>query len=482
MPRPTLEQLEKINRFTIVPLTEENCYVFNDMMIDDKPTAYSSIIHDNLLRKFLKDASKGVALLLNHDTRKLPVGRSFGAELKEEYDEETGEVVKSLYGHFYIDLGRQTESNMTTDDIAKALDAGTVFDTSIGFNAESWKCSICGNDIRDWWSCPHIPGEKYAVERNRQDVVEICYVIVGDDGVGELLENSLVYAGACDRASVRRNFSMTSDVKENQKGTKLHVIDNIKNVPLNATIYQYYTRDGSVLFTDTSERTNGLEELRKRSEQTVELEKFKAILKEFGINAETPEELSTALASLFEAKELHTQAVVELEQIKTELTQTTAELEEVRGQLSAKDAVIEELTQKNEELSEKAELAQTYRQELIQKALEMGVRAQGNAFNTKLYEKFLSTLSIDEIKEAIESFENEVKSRFDGVRISQGSDNSAKARFNKEPKSKEDFESDEEFRTFVAEKAVEYAREHNVSISEATKLMYKKYTKDGSEE
>ncbi|GEA16749.1 hypothetical protein E308F_29950 [Moorella sp. E308F] len=469
--RPTPEQLAKINRFSLRPLSAEEVFVFPDMMIDNQETAYNTVMHPNILNKFVEDANKGIGLLMNHNQRSLPVGRSFDSKLAIEHNPETGQYIHSVYGYFYIDLGRQTESGMSTDDIVKGITAGTVFDTSIGFNADSWKCSICGNDIRDFMSCPHIPGEKYVVTRDGKDVIEKCIVIVGEDGKGELIENSLVFAGACDRATITKEFS-AKGVNDLEKGSKLHLVDNIKNIPLNATIYGYYTKDGPVLFTDTSERTNGAEILKRRSEEQVELKELQEILARFGIQAETKEQLETELAA-----KVADDKVVSLE---TELAQVKTELETIKEELVKKDEIITELMKANEELTEKAGLVETYRIDLINKALELGVRAQGNAFQTELFKKFLNTLSIDEIKEVIKGFEAEVAAKFEGARFTVPSDRTIRAR-NNEPSSRDDFETEEEFRTFVAEKAVEYAKANNVSLGEATKLMYKKFAKGGEE-
>lgn len=486
MPRPTPEQLERINKFTARPLSAEEVYVFSSMMIDDQVTAYNSKLHPNLLRKFVKDANRGVGLLMNHNSRSLPVGRSFYADIREEFDEDYG-YTQSVYGQFYIDLGRQTESGMSTDDLVKGIDAGTIFDTSIGFNATQWNCTICGHDIRDYMNCSHFPGEKYEVKG--EDGVyrtETCYVIAGEDGDGELLENSLVYAGACNRATIKNNFSRGESVSGESKGSKLHLVENFKNIPLNATITQYYTKDGSVLFTDTAERTNGAEYLKQRSESEVEFEKIQAMFSQVGIEITkdlTTDELSAKVKEAFSAKDSQVQSLTaELESVRGELATATKDLEAEKQLSATKDATIEELTRTNEELTEKAELANTYRQDLTSQALELGVRAQGNAFNAKMYEKFLGTLSVAEIKEVIQGFEAEVNSRFAGARVSDG--NAGEHRLKKDnPQSREDFETETEFRNFVAEEARKYAKEQGVSISEATKFMFKKYSKaDGSAE
>lgn len=482
MPKPTREQLDKINRFALTPLTEDECFVFPNLMIDNLPTSYYSIIQDNLLRKFGADVKRGVGLLLSHNSSKLPVGKSFDSSLVEEYDEGRGEYVKTLYGDFYIALGRNTESGMTTDDIVKGIDSGTISDTSIGFSAKSWECSICGNDIRDYWSCSHYPGRKYVKEsegEDGEDTVETCYVLVGGDGEGELLENSLVYAGACDRASIVNRYSK-ADVKEVGGMTKLHLVDEIKNVPLDATLYQFYAKDGVVLMADTDKSTNGTEILNKRGGEKMDLEK---IIAEFGFK--DIEELRTSLAASKNIADELANKTKELEDslanIK-ELTNRVTELDNEKAQLAteleSEKNTNAELMTTNEELMENKELVENYRKDLTEEVLTLGVRTQGNLFNKDLYEKFLNTLTIDEIKEIKESFAGEVASKFDGTKVAKPKvvDKSSDGELYRE-----DFETEEEFRAYVSEKAVEYSKETKVSISEATKIMYEKYTKRGDE-
>lgn len=482
--KPTKEQLEKINKLAVKELTEDDVFVFRPLIIDDQVTAYYSKLHENFLRKIVMDAKKGVGLLLNHNCFQLPVGRTFDAELVEEHDEEVGDFCKSVYGGVYIDRGRNTESNMTTDDIIKGIESGTIFDVSIGFNASSWKCSICGNDIRDYMSCPHIPGKKYIVQDEEgNDIVETCIVNVGEDGEGELLELSLVYAGACGRATIKNEFSNDS-VIELDKGTKLTLVDNFKNVPLYAKIYQYYSKDGVALYTDTDERTEGAEYLAKRSETEVILTKLYEIMKNtFGIEVSSEEELISKLSELglelskvkeeLAAKESELSAKnTELETANSELAKAVAENEQLKTDLANKDVEIAEL-------NKKAEIVETYRQELTDKALNLGVKLQGNAFQRELFSKFLETLSLDEIKNVVSGFEAEVRNKFAGVRVSEGEDRSLTNRVSDVP---DKDENPAEFSAYVAEKAIEYAKEHGISISEATKLMYKKYSnKDGSD-
>jgi hypothetical protein len=115
-------------------------------------------------------------------------------------------------------------------------------------------------------------------------------------------------------------------------------------------------------------------------------------------------------------------------------------------------------------------VAETYRQDLINKAVETGIRAQGNAFKAELFEKFLATLSIDEIKEVTVGFEAEVTAKFAGVKVS-GTNAPAK---DKEV-TKDSFASEGEFRAFVATEAVKLSKETGKSLKEATQTLYKKF-------
>lgn len=485
MPTPTKEQLERINRFSVEPLAEDAVYVFEDMMIDDQETFYHTVLHENLLRKFVADINKGISLQLNHNSRHLPTGKSFGSRLQEDVA-ESGDYIKSVYGEFYIDRGRQLEAGISTDDVIKGVEAGVISDSSIGFTASQWECSICGNDIRDFWSCPHIPGKKYAVTHDGEDLIEKCVVNVGEDGEGEILENSLVYSGACDRASIVRNYC--KDVRDSEKGTKLRVVSDFKDIPLSANIYQYYAKDGVVLLTDADESTGGAEQLRRRSELGVDFEKLMSILNKYGIQASSEKGLTDALGALTTAQtqladkeaELAT-ATDTITELSTKLDEANSKLTTAADELSTKDTTIEELTKTNEDLSQKAGLVETYRGDLVKQALTLGVRAQGNAFKAELYERFLDTLSIDEIKGVVADLQSEVDAKFAGVRVSDSSDHSLERHLDKEPSTRADFEDEGQFRAYVAEKAIEYSKEKGVSITDATKEMYRKYSQDGSD-
>ncbi len=154
---------------------------------------------------------------------------------------------------------------------------------------------------------------------------------------------------------------------------------------------------------------------------------------------------------------------------------STDSLEDLKKQLTEKDVIIAQLKAENEDLKKNSEAAEAYRKDLIDRALTLGVRAQGNTFQMDLFNKFLSSLSLEEIKNIIAEFENSVNSKFSNCKVTNSEDRSLKSRVEDVVPDKE---NENEFREFVANKAREYAMQNSVSISEATKLMYEKYSKE----
>jgi len=237
MARPTVEQLEKINRFARTPLNADEVEVFENLMIDTLPVkSHGIVISEKILQKFLEDIKNGVPQMLSHLTDLLPVGKVYDGRLVEE--EVDGQVVKTLYGEFYIPKGMKvTGYNIITDDLIEMINKGILTDTSIGFYATEIKCNICGNDIRNVFACQHVPNKTYEVDGKEVT----CYGIV--DGDGELLENSLVYSGACERAMVLSKTGDTDIKVQRKEGIK---VEDIKNIPLDAKMMFKFSKNNGI--------------------------------------------------------------------------------------------------------------------------------------------------------------------------------------------------------------------------------------------
>lgn len=163
--KPTKEQLEKINRFTKRPLTEDEVSVVLVEAGSKELSAYYTSFDTKTLKKFAYDLQRGdVAASIFHKTRDvLPPGRSFDGYIVDD---------NKVYGWFYIPH--------ETDEfgLIKRLEYGTIFDVSMGVNTTFPECSICHNDLRDFDKCKHYPGQTYQVETPTGMKEELCYAIL----------------------------------------------------------------------------------------------------------------------------------------------------------------------------------------------------------------------------------------------------------------------------------------------------------------
>lgn len=472
MPRPTKEQLRKINKLAQTELDEDQVYVFRSLSADTLPVErwgwfgkYHIIMDSHMLKALKKDYKKGVGLLASHDNGRLPFGRTFDAHI--QVDEVDGEPVETLYiDHYIVTHVKDEEGNkrplrteingMTTQDIVNHIEVGHTFDTSIGISITEPICSICKNDLRDHEKCKHIPGMYYDVQVGDKTEKQRCDVIAHN---GEGIENSLVYAGAVRRAIISNQSLSAEKLSEDVQGSvnngevTLYNVDDIKTVPLHSPILCRMSKGQMELFTTTSERKNidylkGSEDM-SADNKTVELSAVTAELKDVVSKAE------------YDAK------VAEVEQLSNKISV----LETEKAEFETKIADLEERLAKAEaqidELSAKAELADKFTKELVEDVVKAGIQARGNNFNAERYRKYAETLSVDELKEELQAFRNEFSGAIEQARVTSmeieeeyGEDTEGMTKY--------------ELRQLAAEKAMERYRREGGNLEELTKQEFAK--------
>ncbi|MHB1191190.1 MAG: hypothetical protein ACYC08_10170, partial [Armatimonadota bacterium] len=140
---------------------------------------------ESSLANYAADAQGGSPLLACHDG--LPVGRSFSGTLAED-----GVTVLDymLRGH--------SVGGISTDEIARGIEAGTLSDMSIRFGGpDAWyRCGICDKNLFSP-ECPHVPGVEYDGVR--------AFAWVED---ARMVEHSIVFSGATPGAVIRKARSM----------------------------------------------------------------------------------------------------------------------------------------------------------------------------------------------------------------------------------------------------------------------------------
>ena len=224
---PTPAKLAKINRLAKRQLSKDEVFTFEGKLCGDMIIPNRHVkLEKPLLEAFKQNAIEGVSMLLDHSwsgffgrpKAAIPYGRTYDAVLRKS-DVEGEEF--ALYADHYIVRGKEMDG-ISTDSIIQSIEDGTMFDTSIGWGADKFMCSICNNDYRNYMKCEHIAGREYAVDGE----VKLCFIRALPPGY--LMENSLVFDGAYPTAGVLSAVNGNSD----SAFTVVEDLKKIGDVPL----------------------------------------------------------------------------------------------------------------------------------------------------------------------------------------------------------------------------------------------------------
>lgn len=409
---PTDEQWQKMQRhIKSDKYKKEDFFVFETLAVGDKivPNRYMRLTPE-LLSVMREDAEKGVSLMLNHNwsqlgVQSIPIGKVFDGRIASS--SQDGEST-ALYTTQYILRDDSKVDGYSKNDIIKLIETGTLADTSVGWGTtrESYTCSICGNCIYDWRKCEHIPGRKYIVNEETNEVKE-CIIEARPPkeihaGNNVLMENSIVFDGAYPNAIIQS--SVGEDI-ETSKG-KFKVLEGKQELSEKDIIIGYSTQGNINLLYKESKEKGGIEKMENGNVEELE-------------NQETEnQELSTeptAEPTAEPTTEPTTEPVVELatepehEDIIQENLYTEKDLLEKFGNISDS---LDNLVQLAKEGLEN-------RNETIKEALDSGVHAMGNAFNKDIFTKTFSNMQTKDIKEMAETWEKQAKTQFSTTKVSK---------------------------------------------------------------
>ena len=216
----TEEDLKKINKFTLAPVTAEDVFVFKTIVGDNE-------LDDRNFEPFnlnaLKDLKKlyiGKTVIKDHRrTADNQVARIFDTELIQDSSKLTGagEVSTKLITKQYM---IKTSSN---EDLISEIKGGIKKEVSTGCKAKHAYCSICGTDnVKKY--CPHYWGKEYDTIEGKKT----CYFTL--DGAKEAYELSLVAVPAQPRAGTTKNYgSKEKDfIEKNEKDNKINKESELK--------------------------------------------------------------------------------------------------------------------------------------------------------------------------------------------------------------------------------------------------------------
>lgn len=430
---PTDEQWEKMRKHIKGDnYKKEDFFVFETLAVGDKivPNRYIRLT-PALLSIMKDDAQKGVSLMLNHNwsqlgVQSIPIGKVFDARLAggTQEGEET-----TLYTTQYILRDDSKVDGYSKNDIIKLIESGILQDTSVGWGTtrESYKCNICGHSIYDYRHCEHIPGQKYIVNEETNEVKE-CIIQAEPPkelhaGNNVLMENSIVFDGAYPNAIIQ------SGISANAEKTGLKTLEGKENLSEKDIIFGYSTNGSINLLYKQLMEKGGKEDMENEEAETTELENQDVETVEEAV--ETPSEEN--VEENVEETETNNKEVEETETETAETEEETAEETENEGEegneadgtgeslYTSKD-ILEKFGNICDSVDGLIELAKEgfeNRKEVISEALNSGVHSMGNAFDKDIFAKTFSNMKTKDIKQMGKVWEEQAQAQFGNEKVSK---------------------------------------------------------------
>jgi len=354
---PTSADLRAINALARTTMTADELYVFDAAPSNNQLDMYYTRMAPSTLKNFVRDAKAGVPIMNSHrtggwwtydrDTLELPVGRSFRGVV-----EKSGEL-QTFHSSAYMVRGI-TISDVSNDDLIRAIDAGTIFDVSIGYMGGWLKCGVCNRNIRDE-KCDHYPG--YPIS---PDSDERAWAWIEDAG---LLEWSLVYSGATPGAMIEKARQFASEGRFSP--ADMDEIEDRLGVRIRPT---------AVVLPVVTRTTPDAPVAQERTQDMTAAELIEAMLAD--------PELDAAARSALQG--LHARADLTAADVAAAVTPL---LRTPAPQVDASE--VERLQARVTALEPQAADGAAYREQLITETLAAGVRAHGAEFQQATWERLL---------------------------------------------------------------------------------------------
>jgi hypothetical protein len=163
------------------PVTKKDVYVRTMFLVSDEVNSYGGRFPTEELPN-IANLVIDSPVIVGHSKEKLPIARSFKAELTERGEKNWVKV------WFY--WLRDSKDALS---LKQNIDHGIYKECSLGFVFEFPECSICGQDMR---RCQHIPFRTYQTEDGEKEA------FFNYRNITKVLETSLVYRGAVPNTSM----------------------------------------------------------------------------------------------------------------------------------------------------------------------------------------------------------------------------------------------------------------------------------------
>ena len=415
---PTDEQWEKMKRhIKSDKYKKEDFFVFETLAVGDKivPNRYMKLTPE-LLNTMRDDAEKGVSLMLNHNwsqlgVQSIPIGKVFDGRIASSSQE--GETT-TLYTTQYILRDDSKVDGYSKNDIIKLIESGILTDTSVGWGTtrDAYKCSICGHSIYDYRNCEHIPGKKYIVNEDTNEVKE-CIIEAHSPkekhaGNNVLMENSIVFDGAYPNAIIQ---SAVGEEIDTPTGKFKH-LNGKADLSDQDVIFGYSTAGSINLLYKQSKEKGGIEDMEDNKAEVLENQTVETVEEETNVE-ETTEVVQEGVVEETQSSEGTVDEPVAEEPVDDE--PISEELYTSKDILEKFDNICDSV----EQLVELAKEGLEMRNEIISEALTSGVHSMGNAFNKDIFRKTFSNMKTKDIKEMGQAWEAQAKSQFSTEKVSK---------------------------------------------------------------
>lgn len=419
---PTDDQWEKMKKHIKSDrFKKDDFFVFETLAVGDRvvPGRFTKLTPE-LLKVMQEDATKGVSLMLNHNegqlgVQSIPIGRVFDGRIGDGTQADETQV---LYTTQYILRDDSKVDGYSKNDIIKLIESGIISDTSVGFSVgyENYKCSICGNSIYDFRKCSHIPGKKYIVNEETNEV-KMCIALLeppkeNHAGNKVLIENSIVYDGAYPNAIIQSKFGKEMNFQDSQ----IKSLEDKEKFINDGIIIGYSNPNNGfdLYYKETSEK-GGVEKMDGEEVTNLENNTNEEVV-------ETPTNNEDAQTN--QSNNTETEVVTETETNTEAETEPTVEEQtnNIEETMFTEKQILEKFNNISDSIEGLVELAKEgleNRNSVIEEALESGVHYLGNAFNKDVFTKTFSSMKTKDIIDMGKTWEEQAHDKFSHNKVSK---------------------------------------------------------------
>lgn len=419
---PTDDQWEKMKKHIKSDrFKKDDFFVFETLAVGDRvvPGRFTKLTPE-LLKVMQEDATKGVSLMLNHNegqlgVQSIPIGRVFDGRIGDGTQADETQV---LYTTQYILRDDSKVDGYSKNDIIKLIESGIISDTSVGFSVgyENYKCSICGNSIYDFRKCSHIPGKKYIVNEETNEV-KMCIALLeppkeNHAGNKVLIENSIVYDGAYPNAIIQSKFGKEMNFQDSQIKS---LEDKEKFINDGIIIGYSNPNNGFDLYYKETLEKGGVEKMDGEEVTNLENNTNEEVV-------ETPTNNEDAQTN--QSNNTETEVVTETETNTEAETEPTVEEQtnNIEETMFTEKQILEKFNNISDSIEGLVELAKEgleNRNSVIEEALESGVHYLGNAFNKDVFTKTFSSMKTKDIIDMGKTWEEQAHDKFSHNKVSK---------------------------------------------------------------